>query len=66
MKDDGKGFDMQVLERATAKDVKLSGIGVQNVRDRIRLHFGKQYTTCIQSEIGTGTIVTLHIPKMEG
>lgn len=64
--DDGKGFDMQVLETATAKDVKLSGIGIHNVRDRIKLHFGEQYTTKICSQIGKGTVVTLHIPKMEG
>lgn len=66
VQDDGKGFDPSILDVSRAKDVKLSGIGVDNVRDRIRLHFGENYTPTIQSEIGKGTIVTLHIPKMEG
>ena len=59
-------YGKYILDISRAKDVKLSGIGVDNVRDRIRLHFGENYTTIIQSEIGKGTIVTLHIPKMEG
>ena len=65
VQDDGKGFDPNTLDISKTKDVRLSGIGIDNVRDRIRLHFGESYTTTIQSEIGKGTRVTLYIPKME-
>lgn len=64
--DDGKGFCLEKIEASKEKEVKLSGIGIHNVRDRIRLHFGEKYNVKIQSEIGKGTRVTLHIPKMEG
>ena len=63
--DDGKGFDIEEVERIEQKDIKLSGIGIHNVKDRIRLHFGEKYSVNIESEIGKGTLVTLHIPKME-
>lgn len=63
--DDGKGFDTSQAARLEQKEIKLSGIGIHNVKDRIRLHFGEKYSVNIESEMGKGTLVTLHIPKME-
>lgn len=63
--DDGKGFDREGVALNNKVD-KFSGIGLDNVGDRIRLNFGKEYGLEIESKIGRGTKVTLHIPKIEG
>lgn len=64
--DDGKGFDLKAFNnRNTAlKDdnEKLSGIGIDNVRDRIILHFGDKYGQTIRSNIGEGTQVVMRLP----
>ncbi|WP_235533118.1 sensor histidine kinase [Paenibacillus sp. Leaf72] len=60
--DDGKGFDMaEVQERKHSHD-KLSGIGMSNVEERIRLHVGKQYGIKISSEPGRGTQTLISLP----
>ncbi|MEG0085407.1 MAG: histidine kinase [Niameybacter sp.] len=64
VEDDGKGFDMSQMECNEHKDIRLSGIGINNVVDRIRINFGEPYDVEIQSEVGRGTSVKLHIPKM--
>ena len=45
------------------KDNKLSGIGWNNVDERIKLTFGLGYGTTIYSEVNKGTIVKIVIPK---
>ncbi|MEG0152137.1 MAG: histidine kinase [Cellulosilyticaceae bacterium] len=63
--DNGKGFDK--IEVKTARhSAKLSGIGVGNVKDRIRLNFGEEYSVQIASQPGVGTTVSLNIPKIRG
>lgn len=64
--DDGKGFNIIEIEESKDKDIKLSGIGMDNVKDRIKLHFGEGYGVKIKSKINKGTKVVLHIPKIEG
>ncbi len=39
-----------------------SGVGVKNVHERIRLHYGPEYGIAIESEEGVGTTVTLTLP----
>ena len=39
-----------------------SHIGIKNVHERIRLMYGPQYGIRIQSNLGTGTQVSLHLP----
>ncbi|KRF06877.1 hypothetical protein ASG89_18715 [Paenibacillus sp. Soil766] len=39
-----------------------SGIGVQNVDQRIKLHFGVQYGLQFESELGKGTTVNVWLP----
>ncbi len=73
--DNGVGFDREVLAGTTdfaSKDV--GGIGINNVRDRIKLFFGDEYGISIQSlpqdapisevdgEAGIRTTVTLILP----
>lgn len=50
------------------RNKKLSGIGIGNIQERIRLMYGEDYSMDIQSVVGTGTIVTLLLPyrKTEG
>ncbi|MEG1407293.1 MAG: ATP-binding protein, partial [Ruthenibacterium sp.] len=38
-------------------------IGVRNVDKRLRLHYGEHYGLEIESMLGIGTTVTLHIPQ---
>ena len=39
-----------------------SGIGLQNVDQRIKIYFGEQYGLSIESEPDVGTTVTIHLP----
>lgn len=57
--DNGKGFnsDEEVNEN------KLSGIGWNNVDERIKLTFGDNYGATIKSEVGKGTTVRILIPR---
>ena len=59
IKDNGKGFN----SKEKIKDNKLSGIGWNNVDERIKLTFGLDYGTNIYSEVNKGTIVKIVIPK---
>jgi len=63
--DNGKGFALDMQE---SRNKKLSGIGIGNIQERIRLMYGEDYSMEIQSVVGTGTIVTLLLPfkKTEG
>ncbi|RUS43309.1 histidine kinase [Cohnella sp. AR92] len=65
--DNGKGFDTNVSHASDNKD-KLSGIGVNNVNERIKLHYGEPYGLFIASAVGEGTRCTMIIPshKSEG
>ncbi|WP_256760628.1 sensor histidine kinase [Cohnella sp. WQ 127256] len=67
--DDGKGFDMNdVHARKSASHAKLSGIGIANVDERIRMHFGSACGLVTRSVVneGTETVITLPILTKEG
>lgn len=57
--DNGKGFDTKKSEKADT----LSGIGISNVADRIKLQYGESYGLFITSLVGQGTCCRLIIPK---
>lgn len=59
VKDNGKGF-------AYAGKDRLTGIGLTNIQDRLRLNYGEKYQLNIESKIGTGTIITVEIPFLRG
>ena len=61
--DNGKGFKRR---DANHSHNKLSGIGIANIEDRIRLMYGDKYSMTIESEINVGTIVTLLLPYEKG
>ena len=57
--DNGKGFKPKEHKNTNRN---LSGIGIDNISERIRLMYGEKYSMQIQSSIGFGTIVTLLLP----
>jgi two-component system sensor histidine kinase YesM len=66
--DDGKGFDMNDAHaRKSMSHAKLSGIGIGNVDERIRIHFGAAYGLVTRSapNEGTETVITLPILTKE-
>ncbi len=69
--DDGLGMDEETLDRlnrslAGAEEAavkrKTGGIGLKNVNERIRLHYGSAYGLKVTSEKGRGTEVILQLP----
>ncbi len=62
VEDDGVGFD----QNQPKKDkVKLGGVGIENVDQRIKLYYGKDYGLKISSQINVGTKVVLQLPLKE-
>ncbi|TGY44082.1 HAMP domain-containing protein [Clostridium sartagoforme] len=65
--DNGVGIESQKLEalkivkKASSKG--LSGIGIKNVNDRIKLIYGNDYGIEIKSELGKGTEIIILLPK---
>ena len=59
IRDNGTGFSYHGLEN-------LSGMGLNNVEQRIRLHYGDAYGIDVQSIVGEGTTVTLRFPAQKG
>ena len=43
----------------------FTGIGINNVQDRIKLIYGKEYGLVIDSVDGVGTSVTIKLPARE-
>ncbi|HET6444506.1 MAG TPA: sensor histidine kinase [candidate division Zixibacteria bacterium] len=65
VRDNGKGTDLsRVHEPQNAKCIRFSGIGIDNVDERIKLHFGDRYGLQIESQIGQGTTVRISIPSL--
>ncbi|MGO4547944.1 sensor histidine kinase [Paenibacillus sp. 2TAB23] len=71
IEDDGLGMDEETLDRlnrslAGVEDSgvkrKSGGIGLKNVNERIKLHYGNAYGLKVTSERGTGTEVMLQLP----
>lgn len=70
--DDGVGMDestlMKLKERLADRTLRKTGqeqeggVGLCNVEDRIKNKYGDEYGMSIESTLGTGTIVILHLP----
>ncbi|TBL78671.1 cache domain-containing sensor histidine kinase [Paenibacillus thalictri] len=71
--DDGEGMSeekiasmmsgLSDLENETAKTTeKMSGIGLTNVLERLKLHYGDRSGVSMKSVVGKGTSITLTIP----
>ncbi|HHW00186.1 MAG TPA: histidine kinase [Clostridiaceae bacterium] len=64
IKDNGKGFDIHSIEHR-GKNKKLSGIGLSNVDERIKINYGNEYGIKVQSKPGKGTNVRITLPFIE-
>ncbi|MNV95150.1 Histidine kinase-, DNA gyrase B-, and HSP90-like ATPase [compost metagenome] len=80
--DDGAGMSKEKLEELLARlehveldkykledgdnKSEISGLGLINIAERIKLHYGDQYYLTIRSGMDRGTIVEICIPKRLG
>lgn len=62
VKDNGRGFDAGILEGKHGSDQEKDHIGIKNVKERIQLHYGKDYGVCVTSSVQNGTTVLIRIP----
>lgn len=58
--DNGRGFESSGRGSSGSK---LSGIGIQNVDERIKLYYGEEYGLVITSKKGEGTRCAITFPK---
>lgn len=70
VKDDGVGISEDQIKSLFSNEEKdksrgLSGMGVKNVDDRLKLSYGKGYGLDILSEVGEFTVVNIRIPIEE-
>lgn len=62
--DDGVGFDLSEQEVLPAeKEIKLGGVGIKNVDQRLKLTYGEAYGLLIESIPGKGTTVSVKVHK---
>ncbi|WP_138493092.1 cache domain-containing sensor histidine kinase [Paenibacillus pinistramenti] len=77
--DNGKGMDAGQLDALGAKvspalaaprsgrkgNLHIGGMGLRNINERLKLHFGEPYGLEFVSELGEGTTVIMSIPYVE-
>ncbi len=63
IEDDGVGF--QAAGDSSQSQLKRGGVGLQNVDQRLKLHFGDNYQMKINSVPSKGTTVEIYINKIE-
>ena len=71
VRDDGVGMEEQTVRALTGQDGAPSAngresVGLRNVRERLRLHYGESCTLQIQSEPGQGTAISFRLPLENG
>lgn len=62
VEDNGKGFDVAILEEDKVKTKRPDKIGLENISERIRLNYGGNYGITIISEINNGTKIIMKLP----
>lgn len=63
IEDDGVGF--QATSDSSQSQLKRGGVGLQNVNQRLKLHFGDNYQMKINSVPEKGTMVEIYINRIE-
>lgn len=63
IEDDGVGADPVRLVRVLSGSDPSDAVGLHNVDERLRAVFGEEFGVRIRSAVGSGTTVTLRIPK---
>jgi two-component system sensor histidine kinase YesM len=66
VRDDGRGMDPGALKRGDrdAHKDSFSGIGIENVDERIKLYYGAAYGVSFESALGEFTEATVRIPRV--
>lgn len=67
VEDNGVGMTERDIRRIMQKEEETDRphIGIKNVNDRIKLHFGSKYGLKIMSKVGVGTKITIHVPAVK-
>jgi two-component system sensor histidine kinase YesM len=63
--DDGPGIEAEVLKNILINSTdksRFSKVGLNNVNQRIKLYCGNDFGLKIETELGSGTIVTVELP----
>jgi two-component system sensor histidine kinase YesM len=63
--DDGPGIEAEVLKNILINSMdksRFSKVGLNNVNQRIKLYCGNDFGLKIETELGSGTIVTVELP----
>lgn len=63
VEDDGAGADPQQLHDILAGQRPSESVGLRNVDERLRATFGSDHGLRIETGVGAGTKVTMHLPK---
>ena len=63
IEDDGVGF--QAAGDSSQSQLKRGGVGLQNIDQRLKLHFGEHYQMKIDSRPQKGTTVEIYINRIE-
>ena len=69
--DNGQGIEPEKLSALSEslstchEEITTTHIGMTNVNDRIKLHYGSNYGVTVSSTVGQGTTVTIQIPYNE-
>ena len=72
VEDNGQGIPHEVLEELSRPkeehrdSKKVTGIGLANVNERIKVTYGEPYGITVESRLGEGTTVTYTLPVLEG
>lgn len=66
VEDNGVGMTKEQCHSILQKELgDVSGIGIKNVNDRIKIYFGEDYGIMIESEPDVGTKVKIRMPKLK-
>ncbi|MCF6408434.1 sensor histidine kinase [Pseudalkalibacillus salsuginis] len=68
VEDNGPGIEENKLEGIYRGEIrsKSSGIGLNNINERIKMMFGEKYGIKIESKVGKGTKVKIRLPYLLG
>lgn len=64
VEDNGVGFDVETWRHHPDTDSDHTNIGLHSVEEIIRLEYGSDFSLCIESQPGKGTVITYRLPAV--